>query len=49
MVLWVRILSGIRILLCEEAIQLALSVVLLRCPLVSEIMNGGAPDVFLHL
>jgi hypothetical protein len=35
---------------CEEAIQLAYgtSVVLLRCPFVSEIMDGRRPEVFLH-
>ena len=33
-----------------EAIQLAYGtlVVLLRCPLVPEIMQGGATEVFLH-
>jgi hypothetical protein len=38
------------ILSCEETIQLAYgtSVVLLRCQFVSEIMHGGAPEVFLH-
>jgi hypothetical protein len=40
----------VRILSCEEAIQLAYgrSVVLLGCALVPEIMHGGAPGVFLH-
>jgi hypothetical protein len=35
---------------CEVAIQLAngMSVVILRCPLVSEIIHGRAPEVFLH-
>jgi hypothetical protein len=35
---------------CEEAIQLAYgtSVILLRCPLVPEIMHGRAPEFFLH-
>jgi hypothetical protein len=38
------------ILSCEEAIQLAYgkSGVLLRCPIVPEIMHGRAPEVFLH-
>ena len=38
------------ILTCEEAIQLAYgtSVVLLSCPIVSEIMHRGAPEAFLH-
>jgi hypothetical protein len=38
------------ILSCEEDIQLAygMSVVLLRCPFVPEIMHGWAPEVFLH-
>jgi hypothetical protein len=38
------------ILSCEEAIQLAyeMSVVLLRCPIVPEIMHGRAPEVFLQ-
>ena len=42
--------QGLRILSCEEAIQLAygMSVVLLKYPLVPEIMHRGAPDVFLH-
>jgi hypothetical protein len=42
--------QGLWILLCEEAIQLAygMSVVLLRCPFVPEIMHGRAPEVFLH-
>jgi hypothetical protein len=42
--------KGLRILSCEEAIQLAYgtSVVLLRCPLVPEIMHGRAHEVFLH-
>jgi hypothetical protein len=33
------------------SIQLAygISVVLLRCPFVPEIMNGRAPEVFLHM
>ena len=35
---------------CEEAIQLdyGTSVVLLRCPLVLDIMYEGATEVFLH-
>ena len=35
---------------CKEAIQLAdrTSVVLLRCPLVHKIMQGGAPEVYFH-
>jgi hypothetical protein len=39
-----------RNLSCDEAIQLAYgrSVVLSRCPLVPEIMPGGASGVFLH-
>jgi hypothetical protein len=39
-----------RNLSCEEAIQLAYgrSVILPRCPHVSEIMPGGTPRVFLH-
>jgi hypothetical protein len=39
-----------RNLLCEEAIQLAYgrSLVLPGCPLMPEIMPGGAPGVFLH-
>ena len=42
--------EGLWILSCEEAIQLAniMSVVLLRCPPVPEIMHEGAPEVFLH-
>jgi hypothetical protein len=34
----------------KEAIQLAygMSVVLLKCPFVPEIMHGGAPEIFLH-
>jgi hypothetical protein len=42
--------QGLGILSCEEAIQLAYgtSLVLLRCPLMSEIMHGRAPEVFLH-
>jgi hypothetical protein len=38
------------IISCEEAIQLAyeMSVVLLRCPFVPEIMHGSPPEVFLH-
>jgi hypothetical protein len=34
----------------EEAIQLAygMSVVLLRCPFVPEILNGRASEVFFH-
>ena len=42
--------QGLWILSCQEAIQLAYgtSVVLLRCPLVPEIMYGGALEVFLH-
>jgi hypothetical protein len=42
--------QGLWILSCEEAIQLAYgtSVVLLRCPFVSEIIHGRAPEVFLH-
>ena len=34
----------------EEAIQLAYgtSVVLLRCPFVTEVIDGGEPEVFLH-
>ena len=38
------------ILSSEEAIQLAfrMYVVLMRCPLVPEIMHGGASEVFLH-
>jgi hypothetical protein len=40
----------LRILSCEEAIQLAneMSVVLLRCPFMPEIMHGRAHEVFLH-
>jgi hypothetical protein len=40
---------GLWILSCEEAIQLAYgtSVVLHRCPFVSEIMHGRAPEVFI--
>jgi hypothetical protein len=43
-------LKGLWILSCEEAIQLAYrtSVVLLRCRFVPEIMQGRAPEVFLH-
>jgi hypothetical protein len=42
--------QGLRILSCEEAIQLAygMSVVLLRCPFVPEIMHGRAPEIYLH-
>jgi hypothetical protein len=42
--------QGLWILSYEEAIQLAYgtSVVLLRCPLMPEIMHGRAPEVFLH-
>ena len=41
---------GIWILSYEEVIQLAygMSVVLLRFPIVPEIMHGGPPEVFLH-
>jgi hypothetical protein len=43
-------LQGVWILSCEEAIQLAyrMSVVLLRCPFVPEIMHRRALEVFLH-
>ena len=42
--------QGLWILSCEEAIRLTYgtSVVLLRCPLMPEIMHGWAPEVFLH-
>jgi hypothetical protein len=42
--------QGLSILLCDEAIQLSygMSVVLLRCPFMPEIMHGRAPEVFLH-
>jgi hypothetical protein len=42
--------QGLRIFTSEEAIKLAYgtSVVLLRCPFVTEIMHGRAPEVFLH-
>ena len=42
--------QGLWILSCVKAIQLPYetSVVLFRCPLVLEIMHGGAPEVFLH-
>jgi hypothetical protein len=42
--------QGLWILSCEEAIQLAYgkSVVLLRCLSMPEIMQGRAPEVFLH-
>ena len=42
--------QGLWILLCEEAIQLdyGMLVVPLRCPFMSEVMHGGAPEVFLH-
>jgi hypothetical protein len=43
-------LHGLWILSCEEAIKLVygMSVVLLRCPFVPEIMHDRAPEVFLH-
>jgi hypothetical protein len=42
--------QGLWILSCEEAIQLVygMSVVLLRCPFMPEIMHGRAAEVFLH-
>ena len=42
--------SDIGFVLCEEANQLAygMSVVLLSCQLVPEIMHGGTPEVFLY-
>ena len=42
--------KGLWFLSCGEVIQLAFgtSMVLLGCPLVPEIMHGGAPEVFLH-
>ena len=42
--------QGLLILSCDKSIQLAYgtSVVLLRCPLVPGIMQGEAPEVFLH-
>jgi hypothetical protein len=42
--------KGLWILSCEEAIHLAygMSVVLLRCQFVPEIMHGRAPEVFLQ-
>ena len=42
--------QGLLLLSCEEAIKLAYgpSVVLIRYPLVPEIMHEEAPDVFLH-
>jgi hypothetical protein len=35
---------------CKEAIQLSnrASVVLLRCPFMPEVMQRGAPEIFLH-
>jgi hypothetical protein len=42
--------QGLKILLCEETIQLAygMSVVLLRFLFVPELMYGRAPEVFLN-
>jgi hypothetical protein len=42
--------QGLWILSCEETIQLAyrMSVVLLGCPFVPEIMHGRTPEVFFH-
>ena len=48
---WFESRHGLWILLCEGAIQLAygmLVVLLMWCPLVSEIIHGGASEVFLH-
>jgi hypothetical protein len=42
--------QGLQILSCDEAIQLdyGMSVVLLRCPFVPEVMHGKASEAFVH-